>query len=87
MLLARAVTKRGEDLLIIGLSDENRRRLADGQPIDINARTHTDVVPGMLHIVIFAGADEASMQQQISELIDQRTAVVPYAPKDGKGRH
>lgn len=71
MLLARATTVRGDDLLIIGLSKENRRRLDAGQPIDV----HGTAVPHALHIVIFAGETEESMQRELGDLIGRETVV------------
>lgn len=70
MLLARATTRTGSDLLLIGLSAENRRRLDQGQPIDIATYTSYDE-QAPLQIVIFTGATEDSMAAQLRELITQ----------------
>ena len=72
MLLARATTKTGNDLLLIGLSTDNLRRLSHGQPIDITTYTSFDEAEP-LHIVIFHGATEDAMQQQLAPLIGRDT--------------
>lgn len=75
MLLARATTKDGHELLIIGLSDANRHRLICGEPIDISTYTSfDDAAP--LHIVLFAGATEDTMAVQLAPLISKHTQVV-----------
>ena len=75
MLIARATTRSGHDLLILGLSKENRRRLEAGQPIDLTTYTHGEAIPKELHIVIFAGETEDSMQAEISPLIARDTHI------------
>jgi hypothetical protein len=75
MLLARATTQQGDDLLVIGLSKENRRRLELGQPIHLTTQTHGDAIPKALHLLIFAGDTEDSMQAELQELIGRDTVV------------
>ena len=81
MLLARATTAAGDDLLLIGLSKENRKKLDDGQPIAIS---HISQGPGgrPLRLVIFAGLDEDSMQQELGPLIGGETRVIDYREND-----
>lgn len=74
MVLAHALTKDGEDLLLIGLSAENRRRLAAGDPIDFT--THVGEGHGLLHICLFAGETEDAMQAALFPLFDERTQVI-----------
>lgn len=81
MLLARTTTKSGDDVLVIGLSKENRKRLDDGQPIDISTYTHGDGVPKELHLLIFAGLDEDSMQEELRSLMGKDTVVQRDAGK------
>jgi hypothetical protein len=81
MLLARATTRAGNDLIIIGLSKENRKRLDDGQPIDISCKTHGDAIPRQLHLLIFGGLDEASMEQELRGLIGQDTVIEHREPR------
>jgi hypothetical protein len=75
MLIARGTTRAGNDLLIIGLSKENRTRMEGGQPIDVSTRTHGGAVPRELHLVIFAGDTEDSMQVEIQALIGKDTVI------------
>jgi hypothetical protein len=75
MLLARATTHQGNDLLVIGLSKENRRRMELGQPIHLTTQTHGDAIPKALHLLIFAGETEDSMQAEIQALIGADTVV------------
>jgi hypothetical protein len=72
MLVARARTADNDDLLILGLSAENRRRLVLGSPIDLTITTPH----GPLHIVIFTGESEESMQADLFALIDDHTQMV-----------
>lgn len=74
MVIAKALTGNNEELLLIGLSTENRARLAAGEPIDL--LTHVGEGHQPLHIVIFAGDTEDSMQAQLFPLFDARTKVV-----------
>jgi hypothetical protein len=69
MLVARALTRDNEALLILGLSQENRRRLVMGAPIDLQIGE----LHGPLKIVIFAGETEDSMQAELFALIRDRT--------------
>ena len=80
MLLARATTKTGADLLLIGLSVENLRRISHGMPIDITTYTSFDE-EAPLHIVIFSGANEDAMQAQLAPLIGRDTVV--QMPQNG----
>jgi hypothetical protein len=75
MLLARATTRQGDDLLVIGLSKENRRRLELGQPIHLTTQTHGDAIPKALHLLIFVGDTEESMQEQLQELVTEKTVI------------
>jgi hypothetical protein len=81
MFLASTVLDNEDTLLLIGLSAENRRRLADGQPIDIRRDSHGMAIPTGLHIVIFAGETEASMQRDLSTLIGPTTVVGQRKPQ------
>ena len=72
MLVARAQTKDNTELLILGLSAENRRRLVMGSPIDLNIGETS----GPLKIIIFAGETEDSMQKELFALIDEKTTII-----------
>jgi hypothetical protein len=75
MLIARATTGTGDDLLILGLSTENRRRLDEGHSIDLTTRTHGEAIPKTLHLLIFAGDTEDSMQAQLQGLMGPDTVI------------
>lgn len=55
-------TTDGKDMLLLGLSDENMKRLKDGQPIKFNAK---DVGFPHMEIMIFNGRTEAEMYEEI----------------------
>jgi hypothetical protein len=75
MLVARAQTKDHQELLLLGLSADNLRRLVMEQPIDL----HITTTDGPLKIVIFVGATEDAMQAQVFSLIDQTTVIDRYS--------
>ena len=81
MVIARAALKDGDELLILGLSRENRRRLEDGKPIDVSRETHGVSMPKGLKIMIFAGETEESMRQELAELIGPATVLDQKAPQ------
>lgn len=83
MVIAHATMQDGADLLVIGLSQENRDRLAQGYPIDITATTHGDALPKNLRLVIFGGTDEAAMQQSLAPLITPATQIVQTTRQGG----
>jgi hypothetical protein len=85
MLIARATTRAGNDLLLIGLSKENRKRLDDGMPIDITTKSHGQAVPTTLHLLIFAGLDEASMERELQQLIGRDTVIEHREPRQEVG--
>ena len=68
MIKALAKTDKG-DLIVLGLSRENIRRLKGGAPIDIDLSEMG--LSG--HIVIFAGETEQSMAEELAELIGPET--------------
>jgi hypothetical protein len=73
MFIAGAMLHDDEQLLILGLSRENIRRLQEGQPIDLSQKTHGVAMPRGLKICIFAGETEESMRQQMADLIGPTT--------------
>lgn len=80
MFLAGAHLDGDEYLLVVGLSAENRKRLAEGRPIDLSRTSHGVVVPPNLKIVIFAGETEDSMRQQMQALIGPTTVLDQKRP-------
>ena len=73
MFIATVYLGDDEQLLILGLSRENRQRLEAGQPIDLSRASHGLALPAKLKIMIFAGETEASMKAQLRELIGPNT--------------
>jgi hypothetical protein len=80
MVIASAFLKDGEQLLVLGLSVENLRRLQDGMPIDLSRATHGLAIPAGLKIVIFAGETEADMRQALAPLIGPSTVLDQKKP-------
>jgi hypothetical protein len=81
MFIASAHLDTGDHLLVLGLSAENRRRLADGRPIDLSRVTHGMAIPAGLRIMIFAGETEESMGHQMADLIGPTTVVDQKRPQ------
>jgi hypothetical protein len=57
-----------QQLLIIGLSNENVARLLRGGPIVMDRRTHGDGVPEGWQIVLFNGATEEDMAKDLRRI-------------------
>jgi hypothetical protein len=53
--------------LILGLSDENLRRLKGGEPISFNLK---EVGFDDIEVIIFNGKDEQTMQQELKDSIN-----------------
>lgn len=66
MVIARG-NSDGDELLILGLSNENLHRMCSGAPIVIRKATHGDGVPEGWQIVLFHGKDEASMAETLRQ--------------------
>jgi hypothetical protein len=67
MIIARG-EKGGHQMIMLGLSEENVRRLQGGKPIDIKRESHGDGVPEGWEIVIFVGETEQSMKKELESL-------------------
>ena len=76
MFKAKAKAGDGRTLVLLGLTDENLKRLKQGQPIDIDTSV-LQVAPGETvgHICIFYGKDEASIGRELESLIGPQTIV------------
>lgn len=68
---------QGTAMLVgLGLSDENLRRLRQGQPIVVRlAELLPELEPKQIDLLIFAGRDEREMTAQLSSLIGPSTQV------------
>lgn len=71
MLIARGTSesddgKKGE-LLILGLTNENIRRLVQGKPMKLTRETHGEGVPEGWEIAILFGRTEDDLAQMLRE--------------------
>jgi hypothetical protein len=77
-------SSNGKQIIVLGLSWENLRRLKECQPIHVDATTHAGF-PEQLSILIFSGETESTMARQMRELIGPETKVVAV-PRDPQQR-
>lgn len=63
------------ELVFVGLSHMNLERLKAGQPIKCMLSEFGVDTPIPVHLVIFAGETEQSMQRDVAELIGPNTKV------------
>lgn len=78
MIKAKGTTADGRDVLVLGLSYANLRRLQADEPIRFNAKPY-----GLdIDVVIFAGATEMSMAKLITRLsgVEPQSDPDPNAP-------
>lgn len=68
MITFSAEGEDGQQIIGVGLSHENLRRLKDNQPIA------NEQLPG-IKLLIFAGETEASIEEQLQEFIGPDTKV------------
>lgn len=71
MLVATAPLADGSTLVLVGLSAENRRRLAEGLPIRL-------AIAGV-SLIFFAGETEAEMKETLAGLIGPGTVVLDHS--------
>jgi hypothetical protein len=67
MCIGRAEREGGEQILILGLSQENIDRLSKGQPMHVSREKHGDGVPDGWEILILYGKTEADIHRQLAE--------------------
>lgn len=65
MMIARATSDRGEEILLLGLSRGNLERLTQGQPIRLSRETHGDGIPANWKILILFGETEEDMRTML----------------------
>jgi hypothetical protein len=75
MLTFLATGSHGEKIIGLGLSDENIRRLREGQPILLPLRQLLPDLSEDLDLVIFTGPTEAEMADRLVDLIGPATRV------------
>ncbi len=74
MLRFLALSKDGEPLYGVGLSDTNVRLLQEGNPIEIDL-DDMNGKKGSGKVLIFAGRDELSMAADLDDMITEDTEV------------
>jgi hypothetical protein len=80
MVIASASGENNRQLLVLGLSAENVRRLQGGQPIRVTRESHGIAVPADLTLVIFTGETELDVRAAISNLIGPATVIDQKVP-------
>lgn len=78
MIIARASRTGSEgEILLLGLSRENVRRLQEGQPIHIRRVSHGEGVPEGWEIVILFGETERAIKSDLEKhgLISPETKI------------
>jgi hypothetical protein len=75
MITARATGDDGTEVILLGVTHENLRRLMNGQPIRVSAETHPGFPPH-LKILIIAGPNERALTKTLEPLISEATKVV-----------
>jgi hypothetical protein len=74
MIIGRGDSKDGE-LLILGLSRENVKRLQEGKPMSLSRAIHGDGIPEGWHILIMFGETEQDMQRELNFAITAETKI------------
>jgi hypothetical protein len=74
MIIARG-SEGGEEMLVLGLSQENIKRLQDGKPMYLTRATHGDGIPEGWRIMIFTGKDETAMANMIKPFCSAHTQI------------
>lgn len=77
MVKATAMMADGRALIVMGISEENVKRLKNGQPIYFDPAT-LKIAPGTAvgAITLFYGKDEGELARTIHTLIGPRTDVI-----------
>jgi hypothetical protein len=67
----------GDQLLLLGLSRENVKRLTAGQPIEISRKSHGDAAPDGWTIAIVFGETEAELAELLKAggAVDSQTNI------------
>ena len=73
MIIARSTKEDSSELLSLGLSRENVRRLTGGLPIRLTRETHGDGIPENWTIGIIFGETE----QEIADLLREEGLITP----------
>lgn len=82
MIVARGTYKNDDEsqdeLIILGLSDLNIKRLLSGKPIMVERKVHGDGIPDGWRIMLMTGKDEETMKAQFQKvgLIKEDTHII-----------
>jgi len=79
MIRAGATKPDGGKIILLGISDENVKRLIDGKPIFVAGST---VGVANVEIVIFHGRTEYEMTESMAKLIGPQTEVRSVRPDE-----
>jgi hypothetical protein len=84
MITATATGANGQQIILVGVTRENVKRLMKGQPIHLTAASHPGF-PEHLAITICFGETERSLTEELRELIGPETKVIAVPKTPGHG--
>lgn len=70
------ITATAGDVLLMGITDENVRRLKDGQPIRCDFESRGINISDIKKVVIFHGKDMDSLMEQVKPFLGPETRVM-----------
>jgi hypothetical protein len=68
-------TEGGDEMLILGLSEQNIKKLQEGKPMYLTRKTHGDGIPQGWRIMIFTGKDENKMTEMVKPFLGPDTEI------------
>ena len=83
MITARATGEDGQEVLLLGVTRENIRRLTAGQPIRVSAETHPGF-PDHLRVLIVFGETERTLAETLKPFIGEQTKVIAVPREKGR---
>jgi len=84
MITATAHGENGEQIIVLGLSRENVKRLTAGKPIHMDRKTHVGL-PENLVIMICFGETEEALVKELLPLIGTDTTILGTIPPRPNG--
>ncbi len=85
MITARATGDDGTEILLLGVTRENIRRLTAGQPIRVSAETHPGF-PDNLRVFIVFGETEHALAETLKPFIGEETKVIAVPRNEGRNQ-
>jgi hypothetical protein len=85
VITARATGDDGKEILLLGVTRENIRRLMDGQPIRVSAETHPGF-PESIRVLIVFGETERTLAEALKPLIGEETKVIAVPREQGRNQ-